>query len=73
MKSLEDYLGCGTYYPKSTQDVGDFVVSRFTDIRYKIITFFDENPIIGVKSKDYSDFTYFFFSYLSTINNKKKI
>ena len=27
MKSLEQYLGCGTYYSKSTQNVGEFVVS----------------------------------------------
>lgn len=56
MKSLEQFLDCGTYYPKSTKEVGDFVVARFTDIQRKIITFFDKNPIMGAKSKDFSDF-----------------
>lgn len=27
-----------------------------TDIRNNIITFFDKNPVMGAKYKDYSDF-----------------
>ena len=32
MKTLEIYLNCGRYYPKSQSEVGDFVVSKLLDI-----------------------------------------
>lgn len=55
MKQLEQYLGCGKYYSKSTDDVGEYIVSKFPDIRDKIIPLFDNN-IIGVKHSDFKDF-----------------
>jgi hypothetical protein len=54
MENLEQYLGCGTYYP--SENIGEFVVSRFLDIKEKIIPFFDKYPILGNKSLDYLDF-----------------
>ena len=48
--------GCGKFYTKSTQNVGDLVVGKFSDIRDKIIPFFNESPIIGVKYLDFMDF-----------------
>lgn len=56
MKALIEYLGCGRYYLKTKQDVGDFVVSRLSDITAKIIPFFEKYPVIGVKALDFSDF-----------------
>lgn len=56
MKALVEYLGCGRYYLKSKQDVGDFVVSRLSDITAKVIPFFEKYPIVGVKALDFSDF-----------------
>ena len=56
MKALIEYLGCGRYYLKTKQDVGDFVVSRLSDITGKIIPFFEKYPVIGVKALDFSDF-----------------
>lgn len=37
--------------------VGDFNVSKISDLNQKIITFFSKYPIIGVKVKDFEDFT----------------
>lgn len=54
MKSLEQYLGCGTYYPYDK--IGDFKVSNFFDIKEKIIPFFDKYPVVGNKYLDYLDF-----------------
>jgi lantibiotic modifying enzyme len=46
MKTLEIYLNCGRYYPKSQSEVGDFVVSKLLDITDKIIPFFEKYPIL---------------------------
>lgn len=54
MKYLEEYLGCGAYYP--SKNIGEFVVSKFLDIKDKIIPFFDKYPILGNKYLDYLDF-----------------
>jgi len=56
MKTLEIYLNCGRYYPKSQSEVGDFVVSKLLDITDKIIPFFEKYPILGVKCQDFKDF-----------------
>lgn len=56
MKALVEYLGCGHYYLKTNQDVGDFIVSRLSDITTKIIPFFEKYPVVGVKALDLADF-----------------
>jgi len=61
MKSLVSYLGCGRYEARSPHSVavataGDYVVTRFSDHIEKIIPFFDQYPILGVKGLDYADF-----------------
>lgn len=56
MKALIEYLGCGRYYSKKKQDVGDIVVSGLSDITAKIIPFFEKYPIVGVKALDFVDF-----------------
>jgi len=32
MESLVGYLGCGAYYSKPDQDLGDFMVRKFLDV-----------------------------------------
>lgn len=54
MKNIREYLGCGAYY--SSENIGEFVVSKFLDIKDKIIPFFDKYTILGNKSLDYLDF-----------------
>jgi hypothetical protein len=59
MKSLGTYLGCGRYEARSKDkntQVGDFVVTKLSDITEKIIPFFEKYPINGVKHLDYLDF-----------------
>lgn len=55
LKGFVSYLGCGSYYI-SNPEVGDFLVTRFTDLRDKIIPIFKNSPILGIKSKDFEDF-----------------
>lgn len=57
LKSLINYLVCGKYYIRPQRPMyGDYLVTKFDDIKYKIIPFFDKYPIQGVKSFDFSDF-----------------
>jgi len=55
MVSLVSNFGCGTCYKHSTRDSVDYLCFKFTDIDEKIIPFFQEYPILGVKSLDYQD------------------
>jgi hypothetical protein len=55
MKSLVDFFGCGKYYSSKKAEYGDYIVTKFSYITDKIIPFFKENEIAGVKLKDFSD------------------
>ena len=54
LKSFESYLGCGNT-EVTTREVVNFIVRKLPDIISIIIPFFQEHPIIGVKSKDFDD------------------
>jgi LAGLIDADG endonuclease len=54
MRSLIQYLNCGGVTLSSASI--DYRVTKLKDILTKIIPFFEKNPIIGVKYKDYLDF-----------------
>ena len=54
MDNIVKYLGCG--YISERNDIVDFHVTKFTDIIEKIIPFFAEYPILGVKMENYNDF-----------------
>jgi hypothetical protein len=56
MKMLISTLGCGKIELMLQQTAVYFVVTNFKDILEKIIPFFDEYPIKGIKALDYSDF-----------------
>ena len=52
-----DYLGCGNIEKVSTRSNGvTFVVYKFSDLIHKIIPFFHNYPLLGVKSMDFQDF-----------------
>ena len=55
LKSLIKYFDCGYYYPRSNQNVWDFVVTKFSDVNEKILPFFPKYPVRGVKDLDYLD------------------
>jgi len=56
LKSFTQILGCGTYSIKKDSDIGTFLVTGFNNILDKVIPIFDENPILGIKAKDFEDF-----------------
>lgn len=56
MKRLYECLNCGSYYSGSNSEVGNYIVSKLSDITEKIIPFFEKHPILGVKCLDFQDF-----------------
>lgn len=55
LESLIDYLGCGYVHVTKRGDC-EFSVRNTSEILSKIIPFFDENRIEGIKAMDYRDF-----------------
>lgn len=57
MDSLIPFFGCGYIKEKATPQFKwlVFAVTRFSDIKDKIIPFFRTNNIIDVKSQDFED------------------
>ena len=47
------YFNCGNVY--KNRDTFHFQVSKFSDITDKIIPFFKQYPILGVKALDFAD------------------
>jgi len=54
MEGLIGYLGCGKYSKR--KEAGDFKVLSITDINKKIIPFFSEYPLQGIKALNFADF-----------------
>lgn len=54
MKTLVEYLGCGKYWKNRL--IGEFRITKFSDLVNIAIPFFKEYPILGVKSNDFKDF-----------------
>jgi hypothetical protein len=50
-------LGCGRYKERKGGMAGDFDVIKYSDFKNKIIPFFLEYPILGIKSRDFADFS----------------
>ena len=55
LKSLENYLGCGKVYIRNDADSVEFIVYKLSDLVKKILPFFQEHPILGIKSNDFHD------------------
>lgn len=56
LESFTQILGCGSYSVWEKTGVGTFTVTGFNNILEKVIPFFEEYPILGVKAKDFEDF-----------------
>lgn len=56
LRSLMGYLGCGRYEEDFGCYTGNFAVTKFFDIMYIIIPFFDKYLLEGVKVDDFEDF-----------------
>nr|WLN31625.1 hypothetical protein [Cordyceps militaris] len=55
LKSIINYLNCGNYRVHTNRDLSDYICSDFEGIYTKIIPFFKQYPILGVKSQDFND------------------
>jgi hypothetical protein len=55
MSSLISYLGCGKYEKRNSRDLGYYKVTKFADIQGKILPFFQEHKVRGVKWNDFRD------------------
>jgi len=56
LRSLENTLGCGRV-EISNKNWACYVVTVFSDTLNKIIPFFDRYPLLGVKRKNFDDFS----------------
>ena len=50
---MVEFFHCGRYYSLEKVGInrGDFFVTKISDILNKIIPFFDNYPLVGIKSK----------------------
>jgi hypothetical protein len=55
LRNFVSYFDAGRYTSRTSGDAGDFFCTKFSDIREKIIPFFNEYPIIGSKVRDFED------------------
>jgi len=55
LKSFIDFFGCGILEPSYRGPAVNFAVYKFSDNYAKIIPFFKEHNILGVKSEDFKD------------------
>jgi hypothetical protein len=53
MRSLVDYFGCGNVY--FYKEIVEFKITKFSDLHDKVIPFFHNFPIQGVKRLNYLD------------------
>jgi hypothetical protein len=66
MQSLVEFLGCGLIEKRTGSNVCDFVVYSYKSLDEKIIPFFKNYPLSGVKSDNFADFC----EIAELINNK---
>ena len=55
MKTFIKFFNCGNIYFDKTNLTFDYKVTKLSDLLNKIIPFFKEFPILGVKAKDFED------------------
>ena len=56
LTSFVQFFGCGSFYIVEKSGIIIFSVRKFSDITEKIIPFFEEYNIQGVKAKEFNDF-----------------
>ncbi len=56
LESFAQFFGCGNSFIVEKSGIITFSVKKFSDITDKIIPFFEEYNIQGVKAKDFNNF-----------------
>lgn len=57
INSFIAYFGCGSVVQHGQRSTVEFIVTKFSDINEKIIPFFIEHPLQGIKKLNCSDFS----------------
>ena len=55
MRSLIEYLGCGTVNVRSGGSAVDFKITDFENLTNKLIPFLKKYPMLGIKDLDFAD------------------
>lgn len=56
LRSFISYFGCGLFnYHSGNKKYGVFIVRKFSDISEKILPFFSDYKIEGIKREDFED------------------
>lgn len=53
MKNIKEYFDCG--FLQKNKETVQFTISNFIDLTEKVIPFFENHPIMGVKNEDFLD------------------
>jgi hypothetical protein len=56
IRNFIEIFECGRFVLKNTKEYGEFIVEKNSDIRDKIIPFFEKYPLYGIKKENYLDF-----------------
>src|SRR5690606_41452394 len=64
LKNFIVIFGCGRFVTKNTKEYGEFIVEKYSDIRDKIVPFFEKYPhhplggggLQSIKKENYLDF-----------------
>lgn len=55
MESLVTFFGCGRIVQDLNYSRVNFIVSKFSDIIDKVLPFFNQYPVIGIKNENFKD------------------
>ena len=54
LKNISKFLGCGTIYEESKNQIANLICKNLSDIEKKIIPFFEKYLLRGIKRLDYA-------------------
>ena len=57
MESLVTFFGCGRIVQDLNYSRVNFIVSKFSDIIDKVLPFFNQYPVIGIKNENFKDWS----------------
>jgi len=69
MRSLIKFLDCGSLQQPLDYNHVDFIVTKFSDLKDKVIPLFEKYSLQGVKLLDYLDFV----KVIELMNNKEHL
>ena len=55
LNEIKEYFNCGYCYLRKKENIIDFKTTKFSEINEIIIPFFNNYPILGIKSLDFND------------------